>query len=78
MPKLARIVIPGCEHHLASSAGGGVTGLVQRGNNKQDVFFVDDDRRLYLRILADLPVGRQVPHRDVTVASVRFEAGAIG
>ena len=42
MARLPRIVIPGCAHHL-----------VQRGNNKQDVFFVDDDRRLYLRILAE-------------------------
>jgi hypothetical protein len=27
--------------------------MTQRGNNRQDVFFVDDDRRLYLRILAE-------------------------
>jgi len=42
MPRVARIVIPGCAHHMT-----------QRGNNRQDVFFVDDDRRLYLRILAE-------------------------
>ena len=42
MPRLARIVIPGCAHHVT-----------QRGNNRQDVFFVDDDRRLYLRLLAE-------------------------
>ena len=42
MPRVARIVIPGCTYHLT-----------QRGNNRQDVFFVDDDRRLYLRILAE-------------------------
>ena len=42
MPRAARVVIPGCPHHLT-----------QRGNNRQDVFFVDDDRRMYLSLLAD-------------------------
>ena len=42
MPRLARIVIPGVPHHV-----------VQRGNNLQDVFFVDDDRRFYLNALKD-------------------------
>ena len=40
MPRVARIVIPGCPHHVT-----------QRGNNRQDVFFVDDDRLAYLEIL---------------------------
>ncbi|MCK4627112.1 MAG: transposase [Phycisphaerae bacterium] len=40
MPRIARTVIPGCPHHIT-----------QRGNNRQDVFFVDDDRRVYLEIL---------------------------
>jgi putative transposase len=40
MPRVARIVIPGIPHHIT-----------QRGNNRQDVFFVDDDRRHYLDIL---------------------------
>ena len=31
----------GCVHHVT-----------QRGNNRQDVFFVDDDRRVYLELLA--------------------------
>lgn len=30
----------GCAHHIT-----------QRGNNRQDVFFVDDDRRVYLELL---------------------------
>lgn len=34
MPRVARIVVPGWPHHV-----------VQRGNNRQDVFFVDDDRQ---------------------------------
>lgn len=42
MPRLARIVAVGEPHHVT-----------QRGNNQQDVFFVDDDRRVYLRFLKD-------------------------
>jgi putative transposase len=40
MPRVARIVVPGVPHHIT-----------QRGNNLQDVFFVEDDRRAYLSIL---------------------------
>jgi putative transposase len=42
MPRVARIVIPGVPHHVT-----------QRGNNRQDVFFVDDDRVAYLKLLAE-------------------------
>jgi putative transposase len=42
MPRVARIVVAGCPHHVT-----------QRGNNRQDVFFVDDDRRAYLEILRE-------------------------
>ena len=42
MPRVARIVIPGLAHHVT-----------QRGNNRQDVFFVDDDRRMYLALLKE-------------------------
>lgn len=42
MPRIARTVIPGVSYHLT-----------QRGNNRQDVFFVDDDRRRYLELLAE-------------------------
>jgi putative transposase len=42
MPRIARIVIPGIAHHVT-----------QRGNNRQDVFFTDADRLLYLSILKD-------------------------
>jgi len=42
MPRTARVVIPGCPHHVA-----------QRGNNRDDVFFVNDDRRVYLELLRD-------------------------
>ena len=42
MPRVARIVIPGVPHHIT-----------QRGNNRQAVFFVDDDRRAYLDMLAE-------------------------
>ena len=40
MPRVARIVLPGQPHHVT-----------QRGNNRQDVFLVDDDRRVYLDLL---------------------------
>ena len=42
MPRVARIVVPGAAHHVT-----------QRGNNMQDVFFVDDDRRVYLELLLE-------------------------
>lgn len=42
MPRVARIVVPGVVHHVT-----------QRGNNRQDVFFVDDDRVMYLKILGE-------------------------
>ncbi len=40
MPRIARIVIAGLPHHIT-----------QRGNNKQDVFFVDEDRLVFLQLL---------------------------
>ena len=42
MPRAARIVLAGFPHHIT-----------QRGNNRQDVFFVDDDSRVYLDILGE-------------------------
>jgi putative transposase len=39
---LARVVVPGEPHHIT-----------QRGNNRQDVFFTDADRRVYLETLKD-------------------------
>ena len=42
MPRNARIVIPHIAHHIT-----------QRGNNKQDVFFVDDDRKKFLYLLSE-------------------------
>ena len=40
MPRVARVVVPGCPHHVT-----------QRGNNRQDVFFVNEDYLVYLEIL---------------------------
>ncbi len=40
MPRRARISIANIPYHVT-----------QRGNNRQDVFFVDDDRRTYLSLL---------------------------
>ena len=42
MPRKARIIIPGLPHHIT-----------QRGNNRQDVFFADIDRQIYLKYLAE-------------------------
>ncbi len=42
MPRMARIVVPGVPHHVT-----------QRGNNRQDVFFVDDDHRVYIGLFAE-------------------------
>jgi putative transposase len=40
MPRLARAIAVGCAHHIT-----------QRGNNREPVFFVDDDRKVYLELL---------------------------
>ncbi|AQQ72246.1 Transposase [Limihaloglobus sulfuriphilus] len=42
MPRKARIVLTGQPHHIT-----------QRGNNRQDVFFVDDDWKVYLELLGE-------------------------
>ena len=42
MPRAARVVAEGVAHHIT-----------QRGNNRQDVFLVDEDRRFYLETLAE-------------------------
>lgn len=42
MPRRARIVLPGQPHHVT-----------QRGNNRRDVFFCDQDRRIYLSLLRE-------------------------
>lgn len=42
MPRLARAVAVGYAHHMT-----------QRGNNRAAVFFVDDDRRVYLQLLKE-------------------------
>lgn len=42
MARLARVVVPGVAHHVT-----------HRGNNRQDVFFVEEDREQYLRILRE-------------------------
>ena len=42
MPRVARVVAAGVPYHV-----------IQRGNNRQDVFFVDDDRRCYLELLRE-------------------------
>jgi putative transposase len=41
MPRIARIIAPGYPHHIT-----------QRGNNRAMVFFDDEDRQTYLKLLA--------------------------
>jgi len=41
MPRMARVVISGCPHHVT-----------QRGNSREDVFFSDADRAAYLGLLS--------------------------
>lgn len=41
MARLARIVAPGCPHHVTA-----------RGNRREPIFFEDGDQDLYLDILA--------------------------
>jgi putative transposase len=40
MPRAARVVAEGVPHHIT-----------QRGNNRQDTFLLDEDRRIYLQTL---------------------------
>jgi putative transposase len=40
MPRIARVVIPGCPHHVT-----------QRGNHRQRVFYADSDHEVYFRLL---------------------------
>ena len=42
MPRLARVIIPNIPHHIT-----------QRGNRRQPVFFSEEDRQLYVRVLLD-------------------------
>jgi len=41
MSRIARIVVPGCPHHI-----------VQRGNRRQAVFFNDQDKAIYLELFS--------------------------
>jgi len=40
MPRIARVIVPNCPHHIT-----------HRGNRRQVVFFSDEDRKLYLQLL---------------------------
>jgi putative transposase len=42
MARLARAIAVGCAHHI-----------MQRGNNREDVFLKDEDRRVYLQLLQE-------------------------
>ena len=42
MARIARIIAPGCPHHVTA-----------RGNRREPIFFEDGDQELYLDILAE-------------------------
>lgn len=46
MARASRIVIAGCAHHVT-----------QRGNNRQDVFLVDEDREVLVEKTGYVPIG---------------------
>ena len=50
MARLARLIVPGYPHHI-----------VQRGNNRQDIFLDDADRERYLWLLAEAAKRYAVP-----------------
>jgi len=49
MPRIARIIAPGYPHHIT-----------QRGNNRATVFFDDEDRQIYLKMLAGYAQKHQI------------------
>ena len=49
MPRIARVVVPDVPHHV-----------IQRGNRKQAIFASDQDRKLYLKYLAEACAGHSV------------------
>jgi putative transposase len=51
MARFARVVVPGCPHHL-----------IQRGNRRQRVFFSDEDKGFYLNLL-----GRQAERCGLSI-----------
>lgn len=47
MPRIARIIAPGYPHHIT-----------QRGNNRVQVFFDDEDRQAYLPLFKMIRFGK--------------------
>ncbi len=68
MPRAARVVAEGVPHHIT-----------QRGNNRQDVFLVDEDRRFYLETLAQdcrrLKRVREATYAGMPLGNREFVAG---
>jgi len=54
MPRVARIVISGNDHHVTQRA------RRPGGSNRQDVFFTDDDRRAYVAFFGEQPAKHAV------------------
>ena len=54
MARMARIVVPGCPHHVA-----------QRENRRQKTFFCDDDYRYYIAPPCRSMLNRQIPKSGI-------------
>jgi hypothetical protein len=65
MARQARIAIPGVAHHVT-----------QRGNYRQDVFFTDDDRRVYLAKPALAAASAPIPEAAPKAAPTKSRATA--
>ena len=63
MPRFARVVVPGCPHHIT-----------YRGNRRDEVFFTDEDREEYLAILLEYTRQYGV---DISTLSGQFYTGRI-
>jgi putative transposase len=73
MPRLARSVAVGFPHHIT-----------KRGNNRQDVFFVDDDRRVYLALLKEQAdkyaleiIGYCLMNNHIHIVSIPYEEDSL-
>lgn len=73
VPRMARVVVPGIPHHIT-----------QRGNRRENIFFVRSDYRRYLRLLGDYAAERGLDilayclmPNHVHLVAVPAEAGSL-
>ena len=61
MARLPRLTVPGYPHHI-----------IQRGNNRQPVFFDDEDRRMFLQLLEEYAAQEKVAIHAYVLMSNHF------